>query len=232
MRNAIPFKAETVLTLPADKTNKLIELVEEWKNRFEHEYQGIENSIEFYAEDVECPANITPVEIQDNLIDAIYACPNGVVRMIPAIPEVVETSSNLAIVNIADGKAAFKILARSSSESMKDYIATSLESCFSMAGMKVTLSGSYGGWDPNTDSEILNLLKKLYKKQNNEEPVIKVDHAGLECSVILDKYPGLDIVSMGPTIRSPHTTNERCLISSVALFWELIKEVLAEIPNA
>jgi dipeptidase D len=232
MRNAIPFKAETVLTLPADKTNKLIELVEEWKNRFEHEYQGIENSIEFYAEDVECPANITPVEIQDNLIDAIYACPNGVVRMIPAIPEVVETSSNLAIVNIADGKAAFKILAHSSSESMKDYIATSLESCFSMAGMKVTLSGSYGGWDPNTDSEILNLLKKLYKKQNNEEPVIKVDHAGLECSVILDKYPGLDIVSMGPTIRSPHTTNERCLISSVALFWELIKEVLAEIPNA
>jgi len=232
MRNAIPFKAETVLTLPADKTNKLIELVEEWKNRFEHEYQGIENSIEFYAEDVECPANITPVEIQDNLIDAIYACPNGVVRMIPAIPEVVETSSNLAIVNIADGKAAFKILARSSSESMKDYIATSLESCFSMAGMKVTLSGSYGGWDPNTDSEILNLLKKLYKKQNNEDPVIKVDHAGLECSVILDKYPGLDIVSMGPTIRSPHTTNERCLISSVALFWELIKEVLAEIPNA
>lgn len=232
MRNAIPFKAETVLTLPADKTNKLIELVEEWKNRFEHEYQGIENSIEFYAENVECPANITPVEIQDNLIDAIYACPNGVVRMIPAIPEVVETSSNLAIVNIADGKAAFKILARSSSESMKDYIATSLESCFSMAGMKVTLSGSYGGWDPNTDSEILNLLKKLYKKQNNEEPVIKVDHAGLECSVILDKYPGLDIVSMGPTIRSPHTTNERCLISSVALFWELIKEVLTEIPNA
>lgn len=232
MRNAIPFKAETVLTLPANKTNKLIELVEEWKHRFEHEYQGIENSIEFYAEDVECPANITPVEIQDNLIDAIYACPNGVERMIPAIPEVVETSSNLAIVNIANGKAAFKILARSSSESMKDYIATSLESCFSMAGMKVTLSGSYGGWDPNTDSEILNLLKKLYKKQNNEEPVIKVDHAGLECSVILDKYPGLDIVSMGPTIRSPHTTNERCLISSVALFWELIKEVLTEIPNA
>lgn len=232
MRNAIPFKAETVLTLPANKTSKLIELVEEWKHRFEHEYQGIENSIEFYAEDVECPANITPVEIQDNLIDAIYACPNGVERMIPAIPEVVETSSNLAIVNIANGKAAFKILARSSSESMKDYIATSLESCFSMAGMKVTLSGSYGGWDPNTDSEILNLLKKLYKKQNNEEPVIKVDHAGLECSVILDKYPGLDIVSMGPTIRSPHTTNERCLISSVALFWELIKEVLTEIPNA
>lgn len=232
MRNAIPFKAETVLTLPANKTSKLIELVEEWKHRFEHEYQGIENSIEFYAEDVECPANITPVEIQDNLIDAIYACPNGVERMIPAIPEVVETSSNLAIVNIANGKAAFKILARSSSESMKDYIATSLESCFSMAGMKVTLSGSYGGWDPNTDSEILNLLKKLYKKQNNEEPVIKVDHAGLECSVILDKYPGLDIVSMGPTIRSPHTTNERCLISSIALFWELIKEVLTEIPNA
>lgn len=231
MRNAIPFKAEVILTLPASEMEPVRENVAEWKTVFDHEYQGIENPIEFFAEETKRPDMVTPEEIQDNLIDAIYACHDGVIRMIPAIPEVVETSSNLAIIDIAEGKAAFKILARSSSETMKDYIAKTLISCFSMAGMKVTLSGDYGGWDPNTNSEILHILEEIYKRQNNNDPVVKVDHAGLECSVILDKYPKLDIVSLGPTLRSPHTTNERCLISSVAPYWNLIKELLANIPQ-
>jgi dipeptidase D len=113
---------------------------------------------------------------------------------------------------------------------MKDYICTTLESCFNMAGMKVTLSGSYGGWDPNTESEILNLLKGIYQEQNGEEAIVQVDHAGLECSVILGKYPNLDVVSMGPTLLSPHTTNERCQISTIAPFWKLLKKTLEEIP--
>ena len=148
--------------------------------------------------------------------------------MIPAYPDVVETSSNLAIIDIEGGKAIVQILARSSREDMKDYVATMLESCFNMAGMKVTMSGSYGGWDPNPDSEILNLLKRIYKEQNGEEAVVQVDHAGLECSVILGKYPGMDVVSLGPTLRSPHTTNERCLIATVEPFWELLKKALEE----
>ncbi len=231
MRNAIPFKAEVILTLPASETEAVKKNIAEWKTIFEHEYQGIEESIEFSTEEVDTPATVTPEEIQDNLIDAIYACHDGVVRMIPAIPEVVETSSNLAIIDICEGKASFKILARSSSETMKDYVAKTLISCFSMAGMKVTLSGDYGGWDPNTNSEILHILEKTFKKQNGTDPIVKVDHAGLECSVILEKYPNLDIVSFGPTLRSPHTTNERCLISSIAPYWKLIKEILANIPE-
>ena len=162
-------------------------------------------------------------------MNAIYACHDGVVRMIPAYPEVVETSSNLAIIDIEDGKAALKILARSSREDMKDYVVKMLESCFNMAGMKVETAGSYGGWDPNPDSEILHLLLKEYKDLFGEDGIIQVDHAGLECSVILGKYPHLDVVSLGPSMRSPHTTTERALIKTVDPFWALLKKTLEDI---
>ena len=160
MRNAIPFECETVLTLPKENVEALKEAVAEWCALFNNEYRTIEENIQFFAEDVEAPATQVPEEIQDNLLDAIYGCHNGVLRMIPVFPSVVETSSNLAIIDIEGGHAYFKLLARSSRESMRDYIATTLESTFSMAGMKVEMSGEYGGWDPNTDSEILQLLEK------------------------------------------------------------------------
>ena len=230
MRNAIPFKAEVVLTLPKENVAALKELVEAWKEDFIDEYKGIESGIEFYAEEVETPKMQVPVEIQDNLVDAIYACHDGVVRMIPAYPDVVETSSNLAIIDIADGNALIKLLPRSSREDMKDYIVKMIESCFNMAGMKIETSGSYGGWDPNPDSEILHLLLKVYKELNNEDGIIQVDHAGLECSIILGKYPHLDVVSMGPTMKSPHTTTERALWATVEPFWALLKKTLEEIP--
>ena len=230
MRNAIPFECETVLTLPKENVEALKEAVAEWCTLFNNEYRTIEENIQFFAEDVEAPATQVPEEIQDNLLDAIYGCHNGVLRMIPVFPSVVETSSNLAIIDINGGHAYFKLLARSSRESMRDYIATTLESTFSMAGMKVEMSGEYGGWDPNTDSEILHLLEKNYRELFNEDAIEQVDHAGLECSVILGKYPHLDVVSLGPTMRSPHTTSERCLISTVAPFWELLKKTMAEAP--
>ena len=201
MRNAIPFKAEVVLTLPKENVEALKELVADWKEDFEDEYKHIESGIEFFAEDIEAPA----------------------------YPEVVETSSNLAIIDIEDGKAALKILARSSREDMKDYVVKMLESCFNMAGMKVETAGSYGGWDPNPDSEILHLLLKEYKDLFGEDGIIQVDHAGLECSVILGKYPHLDVVSLGPSMRSPHTTTERALIKTVDPFWALLKKTLEDI---
>ncbi|WP_294786807.1 aminoacyl-histidine dipeptidase [Prevotella sp.] len=230
MRNAIPFECSTVLTLPKENVEALKEAVAEWCALFNNEYRTIEENIQFFTEDVEVPATEVPEEIQDNLLDAIYGCHNGVLRMIPVFPSVVETSSNLAIIDIDGGHAYFKLLARSSRESMRDYIATTLESTFSMAGMKVEMSGEYGGWDPNTDSEILQLLEKNYRELFNEDAIEQVDHAGLECSVILGKYPHLDVVSLGPTMRSPHTTTERCLISTVAPFWELLKKTMAEAP--
>lgn len=231
MRNAIPFEADAVLTLPKENVEDLKSIAADYKEIFNNEYKGIESGIEVIAEDVELPAKIVPQEIQDNLVDAIYAAHNGVWRYIPSMPEIVETSSNLAIVDIDGGKAAVKILARSASETVKNELATSLESCFSMAGMKVEFSGEYGGWDPNTDSELVKVMSGIYKKLFNEEPVVQVVHAGLECSIILSKYPGLDICSFGPTLLSPHTPNERAYWPSAAKFWALLTNTLEAIPE-
>ena len=230
MRNAIPFKAEVVLTLPKENVAALKELAEDYLADFTDQYKNIESGIELIVEDVETPKMEVPVEIQDNLIDAIYGCHNGVLRMIPSYPDVVETSSNLAIIDIEDGKASLKVLARSSREDMKAVIVNTLQSCFNMAGMKVETAGSYGGWDPNPNSEVLHLLMKIYKELNGVDGIIQVDHAGLECSVILGKYPHLDVVSLGPTMKSPHTTTERALIATVEPFWQLLKKTLEEVP--
>ena len=231
MRNAIPNSCIVILTVPAENVEALKELTEDWKVYISEDYYGIEEGIEFFAEDVATPATEVPAEIQDNLVDAIYACHNGVIRFIPAYPNVVETSSNLAIIDIEGGKASIKILARSSREDMKDYVVKTLESSFSMAGMKVETAGSYGGWDPNPDSEILHMLLKEYKELFGEDGIIQVDHAGLECSVILGKYPWLDVVSLGPTMKSPHTTTERALIATVEPFWTLLKKTLEDVPE-
>ena len=208
MRNAIPFKAEAVLTLPKENIAAIKELAQDWLEDFTDEYKGIESGIEVICEDVETPK-----------------------MEIPSYPSVVETSSNLAIIEIGEGKSMLKILARSSREDMKDYIVKTLESCFNMAGMKVETAGSYGGWDPNPDSEILHLLLKEYKELFNADGIIQVDHAGLECSIILGKYPHLDVVSFGPTMKSPHTTTERALIATVEPFWTLLKRTLEVIPE-
>jgi dipeptidase D len=232
MRNAIPFKAEVVLTLPGENVEALKELAEDWKKTFNDEFKIIEpQGIEVIVEEVETPKTELPEEIQDNLVDAIYACHDGVIRYIPSYPNVVETSSNLAIIDIEGGSAAIRILARSSREDMKDYVVKTLQSCFAMAGMKVETAGSYGGWDPNPDSEILHLLLKEYKELFGQDGIIQVDHAGLECSVILGKYPWLDVVSLGPTMKSPHTTTERALIATVEPFWQLLKQTLEDVPE-
>ena len=231
MRNAIPFKAEAVLTLPRENVEALKERVAEWQDELTDQFKHIEEGIELTTEEVPTPQTEVPVEIQDNLVNAIYACHDGVLRMIPAYPDVVETSSNLAIIDIADGKATFHILGRSSREDMKEYLVNTLESCFNMAGMKVETSGSYGGWDPDPDSELLRHMQEAFRKQNHQDAAVQIDHAGLECSVILGKYPHLQVISMGPTIRSPHTTTERVLHATVEPFWETLKLALETIPE-
>lgn len=231
MRNAIPFKAEVVLALPQQNVEAVKALVAKHGAMIEDEYRGIEKNVDFQAETIDKPATVLPLSIQTKLLQAIHGCHNGVLRMIPSYPEVVETSSNLAIIDIKEGQAAVKILARSSREDMKAYISDTLASVFTMAGMTVELSGSYGGWDPNPDSEILNLLKRLYLEQTGKEAAVQADHAGLECSVILSKYPGMDVVSMGPTMLSPHTTNERCEIATTEPFWKLLTTALEHISD-
>lgn len=231
MRNAIPSSCVVVLSVPADNLGALKELVEDWKEYITEDFYGIEAGIEFFAEDVPAPATEVPADIQDNLVDAIYACHDGVLRFIPSIPDKVETSSNLAIVDITPTEAKIKLLPRSSSESMKDYIVTTLSSALQMAGMKIELDGDYTGWNPNPDSPMVALMSKLYKDMFGTDAKVQVCHAGLECSIILGKYPNLDIVSFGPTLRSPHTPNERCFIPSVPKFYDFLLKTLENIPE-
>jgi len=230
MRNAIPFKAEVVMTVPDDNLKGLKKLIKELKVLFEDEFKLIENGVELTLKTVDRPKVKMSQDDQTAMVRAIYACHDGVVRMIPAYPNVVETSSNLAIIDIEAGKAAVQILARSAREDMKEYITKMHQTCFHLADFKVETGGSYVGWDPNPDSEALRMLLKLYKDLFNEEGIVQVDHAGLECSIILGKYPHMDVVSFGPTLRSPHTTIERAYIPAAEPFWRLLVKALEEVP--
>ena len=231
MRNAIPRTAQVVLTLPKENMEDLGELVAYCQQTFSDEFRGIEENISLEVETTAVPEGQMPEEIQDNLVDAIMACHDGVLRNIPSIPSVVESSSNLGIIRIGAGEANLLILARSSSETMMEYIQEMQECCFSMVGMKVEYDGRYGAWQPNFDSPITATMVKVYKQTFGEDARVQVCHAGLECSIIGGVYPKMDLVSFGPTLRSPHTPDERCHIPSVAKFWTFLKALLKEIPT-
>ncbi|MCD8293128.1 MAG: aminoacyl-histidine dipeptidase, partial [Prevotellaceae bacterium] len=231
MRNAIPREATAVLLFNPDDMEGLEEYIARYGEQIAEEYAPIESGVALLMEEVETPATVVPEEIQDNVVDVLMAIQDGVTRMIPTVPDTVETSSNLAIVSIGGGKAEVCILARSSSETMKDYLADSLEACFSLAGMKVELSGAYSGWQPNVDSPILKAMKQSYLQQFGKEPAVKVIHAGLECGIIGATHPGLDMISVGPTLRSPHSPAERVYIPSVAKFYSFVTATLEQVPE-
>lgn len=230
MRNAIPREAHAVLVFNPEDMEGLEEYVREYEQQLGDEYAPIESGISLKLEEVPVPKAVVPEEIQDNLVNVLMACQNGVTRMIPTIPDTVETSSNLAIVTIEDGNADIRILARSSCDTMKDFLADSLTACFAMAGMKVELSGGYSGWQPDVNSPILHAMKLSYKQQFGTEPAVKVIHAGLECGIIGASCPGLDMISFGPTLRSPHSPDERAYIPSVSRFYEFLVATLEQTP--
>lgn len=228
MRNAIPRDGEAVVLVPQQKEEEFCQLVDKCCQTFNHEYADIEKQgIQLTATKLaDIPAKAVPDDIQENLISAVLAAQDGVMRNIPTIPSIVETSSNLAIISIADGKASVQILARSSQDSMKQYLCNGLKACFAMAGMKVKFEGGYSGWQPNTKSPLVETMSSVYEKLNGERPKILVVHAGLECGIIGPKYPDMDMASIGPTLLSPHTPSERCYIPSVGKFYNYVVEVL------
>ena len=229
MRNAIPRTAEVVLTLPKENVDDLKELAKYCLDTYRAEYRGVEQDITMIVEETALPQKQVPQEIQDNLVSAIIACHNGVLRFIPSIPTVVETSSNLAIINIGSGKAEVLILARSSCDTQLEFVQEMMQCTFGMIGMKVEFGGQYGSWQPNFDSPIVAKMVQVYKDIFDEEAKVEVCHAGLECSLIGAVYPNMDLVSFGPTLRSPHTPDERCNISSVEKFWVFLKALLKAI---
>jgi dipeptidase D len=196
---------------------------------FQKEYAGIEDKISFKAEEETLPLSLIPEEIQDDLINAIEACQNGVISMLSDFPGTVESSSNLALVKIDNELAEIKILVRSSSETRKQAVCSSLESVFALAGAKVEEGGGYNGWQPNINSPILNVMKETYKALYGKEPSVKVMHAGLECGIIQGAYPDMDMISIGPDLQFPHSPDERVSISSVEKVWKYIVSTLERV---
>ena len=229
MRNAIPRTCEVVLSLPKENVEDLHDLVAYCEKAFREEFRFIEDGITLTLAAAEKAPKQMPAEIRDNLVDAIMACHDGVLRYIPSIPGIVETSSNLAIINMGEGRAEFRILARGSQATYFEYLQEMLESTFAMAGMKVTMDGEYGAWQPNWDSPIVAKMQEVFEATFGKKPVVRVCHAGLECSIIGGKYPGMDLVAFGPTLKSPHTPDERVNIQTVVEFWEFLKNLLKAI---
>lgn len=226
LRNAIPREAFAVVTVPAGGESDLVELVEEYGALYKQEYEGIEPNLVLSVEETAAPSSILPEEIQDSLINAVVGCPNGLISMLTDFEGTVETSSNIAFVKAEEGLAEVRFLIRSSSESKKEALASSIESVFLLAGAKVEISNGYPGWKPNAKSRTLDVMKRVYEAKFGKTPVVQVVHAGLECGIILDSTPNLDIVSFGPTIVNPHSPDEYVNIESVSVFYEYLVEIL------
>ncbi|MEG1748645.1 MAG: aminoacyl-histidine dipeptidase [Tannerellaceae bacterium] len=229
LRNAIPREAFAVITIPGDNVESLWELVADYQDLFRQEYAGIEGNISFTAEMAELPTTLIPEEIQDDLINAIEGCQNGVISMLNDFPGTVESSSNLSIVKTSNERIEIKILVRSSSESRKAAVCSSMESIFALAGAKVEYGGAYGGWQPNIKSPILNIMQNTYFDLFGKRPSVKIMHAGLECGIIQGAYPTMDMISVGPDLEHPHSPDERVKISSVQKLWQFVIATLERV---
>ena len=229
LRNVIPREAFAVITIQEEEAEAVWELVSDYQDLFRKEFSGIEENIKFEAGRIECPRMIIPEEIQDCLINAVEACVNGPQSMLQDFPGTVESSSNLALITAKEGAISVRFLVRSSSESRKMWVASAIESVFSLAGARVEFDASYNGWQPNIQSHILEVMSKVFEEYYGQKPGVQVMHAGLECGIIQGVMPDMDMISVGPELQSPHSPDERIHIESVARTWEVLVKVLERV---
>ncbi|MDR1226719.1 MAG: aminoacyl-histidine dipeptidase [Prevotellaceae bacterium] len=228
MRNAIPREAS--MTFVTDKAAQVKAEVEVLTKEITEEYALEDNAISIKLESAQAPQKVMSAASQKNILNAIMACPNGVVRMSDTIPGLVETSNNLAIVRVADGAASISCLMRSSVDSAKIYLSECMEAVFTLAGAQSAFTGGYPGWKPNPSSAILEVMSKLYERMFNQKPHVRAIHAGLECGLLGGAYPSWDMISFGPTILNPHSPDERVQISTVEKWWKYLVEILKNAP--
>ena len=226
MRNAIPREAAAVITIPEESYQDLQDLVDRYEDLWLREYDGVEPDLTFKATEVECPKTEMPEDVQDFLIHAVILCPHGVYRFIPEMPDIVETSNNLAIIETKDNTVRVICLTRSNVESRKEELASVIQSAFALAGAEVKFSGAYPGWQPNFKSGLLKTMKETYVREFGNEPRIVTIHAGLECGIIGAKYDGMEMISFGPTIEHPHSPDERVNIATVQKFYRYVQAAL------
>jgi dipeptidase D len=231
LRNAIPRESAAIVVVPSEKENEFLTEFDTVKQAIICEYKLLEPELSIAAVETAVPAFMMDSEGKTKLINALYGAHNGVFRMSPAIADLVETSNNIAKVTVKDGHIKVENLTRSSVESSKEDLANSLGAVFELAGYEVSFTGSYPGWAPNMDSPILKVMDELYEKMNGEKAKVAACHAGLECGILGQNYPGMDMISFGPTIKGAHSPDERASISSMQKFWKFVLEILAQIPE-
>ncbi|TBM99734.1 aminoacyl-histidine dipeptidase [Hyunsoonleella flava] len=231
LRNAIPRESKAVVAIDVIHEDAFISKISELSASIKKEYNTMEPDLVIEATKCNTPKNIIDLGVQEGFTRAMYAALNGVYRMSADIPDLVETSNNIARVIVKDGHIKVGCLTRSSVESSKLDLANSLRATFELTGCEVEFSGAYPGWTPNMDSAILKVMTKLYEELNGEKPHVAACHAGLECGILGQNYPDMDMISFGPNIKGAHSPDERAQISSVQKYWKFVLEILKAIPE-
>jgi dipeptidase D len=231
LRNAIPRESVTTIAVQSDKQQVFDDTFDVLVKTIKEEFVTVEPNLEVVLEKIKTPKKVMNKKAQEQLLRAVYAAWNGVYRMSPDVPELVETSNNVARIVVAKGKIKIDNLTRSSVESTKWDLADTLLSTYQAGNFKVKMSGSYPGWKPNPDSKILSLMEDLYHKMYKAKPTVMACHAGLECGILGTNYPEMDMISFGPNIRGAHSPDERVSISSVQKYWPYLLETLKKIPK-
>lgn len=229
LRNAIPREANAIFSVR--NSAEFIDGVSSLKAAILEEFAGVEKDLNINIETFTSEEKAISAEDSKKIILALKAAHNGVYRMSPDVDGLVESSNNVARVELKNGALKILNLSRSSVESTKFAVAEQLKSVFELAGMLVEFSGSYPGWKPKPGSEIVKLMEGLYEKDFGSKPHVVACHAGLECGIIGANYPEMEMVSFGPTIRGAHSPDERANIPSAQKFWKFLKQILAEIPK-
>ncbi len=229
LRNAIPREAWAIIHVPFSDKEMIRKELNLFTAEIKEEYAITEKNLQTDMETIEFTAEVLVKDLSDKLIKALYACPHGVIAMSQSVKGLVETSTNLASVKFKDNKIVVATSQRSSVNSSLHDIANMVASVFKLAGANVEHSSGYPGWAPKLDSEILKITETAYEKLFNEKPVVRAIHAGLECGLFLTKYPNLDMISFGPTIKGAHSPEERMNIPTVTKFWDLLVEILKNI---
>ncbi len=230
LRNAIPRESWAKIVIPTTKVADFKTAYEVLRAEIIEEYQTVEPRMVITLEETEAATTAMSVVDTKVFVQSIMAAFNGVYRMSPDVEGLVETSNNVARVEVIEGKVKVLCLTRSSVESNKLALAETLRASFELAGYEVVFSGSYPGWKANPKSEILEIMKGIYVSKFGEEPKVVACHAGLECGIIGTNYPGLDMISFGPNISGAHSPDEKVEIASVQKYWDYLMDILKEIP--
>ncbi len=231
LRNAIPREAYAIVLVPENNKDDLVAALTEFKEMSRSEFSITEPQMEITIKKTAIPETVIDDESFNEFVNAMYGCPHGVIAMSQSIDNFVETSTNLASVKFVDDEILITTSQRSSVESEKQDITNMVTSVFRLAGARTKTSDGYPGWAPNPNSAIVDITVKSYKNLFDANPAVLAIHAGLECGLIGDKYPDMDMISFGPTIQRAHSPEEKIEIESVVKFWKLTLDVLKNIPK-